>query len=138
MGEVRVELKLTNFLDWEQAQDGKLKQDGVRTVIANAMVDTGAVRCALPSDVVRRLGLKARRTQVVEYADGRKEEVGVVGGVLFEILDRETQEEAYVVGNEVLVGQTVLEAMDLLVDCRHRRRVIPNPAHPDQPVNKLK
>ena len=41
MGEVRVEVKLTNFLDWEQAQDGKLQPDGVRTVIANALVDTG-------------------------------------------------------------------------------------------------
>jgi clan AA aspartic protease len=137
MGEVRIEVKLTNLFDWEKAQDGELKQDRVRVVTADAMVDTGAVRCTLPPHVAHRLGLKARRTQVVEYADGRKEEVGVVGGVLFEILTRESQEEAYVLGDEVLIGQTVLEAMDLLVDCR-RRRVVPNPAHPDQPVNKLK
>src|SRR6266516_1427868 len=77
MGEVRIEVKLTNYLDWEQAQEGNLKPDRVRVVTADAMVDTGAVRCTLPPHVAHRLGLKARRTQVVEYADGRKEEVGV-------------------------------------------------------------
>ena len=56
---------------------------------------------------------------------------------MFEILTRETEEDAYVLGDEVLIGQTVLEVMDLLVDC-HRRRVVPNPAHPDQPVSKVK
>jgi clan AA aspartic protease len=137
MGEVRVQVKLTNLFDWEKAQEGQIKPEQIRTVTADAMVDTGAVRCTLPPHVVHRLGLKQLRAQVVEYADGRKEEVPVVGGVIFEIASREAQEEAYVLGDEVLIGQTVLEAMDLLVDCS-RRRVIPNPAHPDQPVNKLK
>ena len=40
-------------------------------------------------------------------------------------------------GSEVLIGQTVLESLDLLVDCANHR-VIPNPAHPDQPVIKIK
>jgi len=31
----------------------------------------------------------------------------------------------------------VLEKLDLLVDCA-RQRVVPNPAHPDQPVTKVK
>ncbi len=42
-----------------------------------------------------------------------------------------------VLGDEVLIGQTVLEKLDLLVDCRNQR-VVPNPAHPDQPVTKVK
>ena len=137
MGEVRVKVKLTNLFDWERAEDGKLKPSRVRTVTASALVDTSAVRCVLPPHVVRRLGLKPRRTRVVEYADGRKEEVGVVSGVIFEILTRDAEEDAYVLGDEILIGQTVLEVMDLLVDSR-RGCVVPNPAHPDQPVNKLK
>jgi predicted aspartyl protease len=136
MGEVRTEVKLTNLFDWEKAQEGKLKPSRVRTVSAQATVDTGAARSTLPPRLVRRLGLKARRTQVVEYADGRKEVVGVVSGVIFEILTRDTEEDAFVLGDQVLIGQTVLEKMDLLVDC-HRHALVPNPAHPDQPVNKL-
>ena len=38
-------------------------------------------------------------------------------------------------GDEVLIGQTVLEKMDLLVDCARQRLV---PAHPEGPINKLK
>ena len=136
-GEARVEVKLTNLFDFEKVEEGRLKPSGVRTVTVQGTVDTGAVRCVLPPAVVRRLGLKARRQQVVEYADGRKEEVPVVSGVIFEILGRDAEEDAFVLGDEVLLGQTVLERMDLLVDCR-RGTVVPNPAHPDQPVNKLK
>jgi hypothetical protein len=36
-----------------------------------------------------------------------------------------------------LIGQTVLEKLDLLADCA-RQRLVPNPAHPDQPVTKVK
>jgi clan AA aspartic protease len=137
MGEVKVQVRLTSLRDAEDAEDGQLDPSVVRTVTATGMVDTGAVRSVLPPHVAQRLGLKTRRQQVVEYADGRKEAVGVVRGVIFEIMGREAEEEAYVLGDEVLIGQTVLEVMDLLVDCK-RHCLVPNPAHPDQPVNKLK
>ena len=51
--------------------------------------------------------------------------------VIIEVEGRTTAEEAVVMGNEVLIGQTVLESLDLFVDCK-RRRLVPNPAHPDE------
>jgi hypothetical protein len=45
--------------------------------------------------------------------------------------------DAVVVGDEVIIGQTVLEELDFFVDCINQR-LIPNPAHPDQPVTKMK
>jgi hypothetical protein len=54
----------------------------------------------------------------------------------FEILGRDTIEEALVLGDEVLIGQTVLEKLDLQADCANRR-LVPNPAHPDQLVSKV-
>jgi hypothetical protein len=83
------------------------------------------------------LGLEARGQRVAEYADGRRESVDVTEPVVVELLGRDTLEEALVLGDEVLVGQTVLEKLDLLADCANRR-VLPNPAHPDQPVTKVK
>jgi hypothetical protein len=35
------------------------------------------------------------------------------------------------------VDTQLLEKLDLLADCANRR-LIPNPAHPDQPVTKVK
>jgi len=54
-----------------------------------------------------------------------------------EIMGRQELEDAMVSGNEVIIGQTALEKLDLMVDCVSRR-LIPNPAHPDQPVSKVK
>nr|BAL57925.1 hypothetical conserved protein [uncultured Acetothermia bacterium]BAL59048.1 hypothetical conserved protein [Candidatus Acetothermum autotrophicum] len=137
MGEVRVKAKLTNAIDEALVRRGMLKPEQVRSYEADALVDTGAVRVALPVQVVQRLGLTVRGQRVAEYADGRKDIVDVTEPLIIEIEGRDTLEEALVLGDEVLIGQTVLEKLDLFVDCVNRR-LIPNPAHPDQPVSKVK
>ena len=137
MGEVRARVIITNAVDEELARRGQVSVNQIRSYEADALVDTGAVRSIIPTHIVERLGLTIRGQRVVEYADGRKDVVDVTGPVLFTILDRDTMEEALVLGDEVLIGQTVLEKTDVLVDC-NSRRVIPNPAHPDQPVTKVK
>lgn len=83
------------------------------------------------------LGLSTLTQRGVEYADGRNEVVGVTEAIVITINRRSTSDEALVLGNEVLIGQTVLEKLDLHVDCANQR-VIPNPAHPDQTINKVK
>ncbi|MBI4658280.1 MAG: retroviral-like aspartic protease family protein [Verrucomicrobia bacterium] len=136
IGEVRTKVRLTNIVDELLAEAGKLKPNKIRSCEADALVDTGAVRSVIPPHLLRRLGLRPTREQVVEYADGRKEAVGLVRGVGFEIMSRDTSDDALVLGDVVLIGQTVLEKLDLLMDLA-RRRLVPNPAHPDQPVSKL-
>jgi clan AA aspartic protease len=137
MGEVRTKVSLINAVDEALANSGQITPDQVRKYEADALVDTGVVRSALPSHVVQQLGLTIRGQRVVEYAVGRNEAVGVTGPVIFNIDGRDTMEEALVLGDEVLVGQTVLEKLDLLVNC-YEQKLMPNPAHPDQPVTKVK
>jgi hypothetical protein len=57
--------------------------------------------------------------------------------IIFDVLFRETYEEALVLGDTVLIGQTVLEKLDLLADCAGKR-VMPHPDRPDQPVSMLR
>jgi clan AA aspartic protease len=137
MGEVRVKAKLTNAGDESLVRRGMLKPEQVRTCEADALVDTGAVRTVLPPEVVSRLGLGVRGQVVAEYADGRKEAVSLTEPLFVELAGRDTVDEAIVLGDEVLIGQTVLEKLDLFVDCQGRR-LVPNPAHPDQAVTKVK
>ena len=137
MGEVRIRVKLTNAVDEALARRGKLPTNEVRSYEADALIDTGAISSVIPPFVVQQLGLMAARRRSVEYADGRTEAVDVTEPVTVDINGRSTSEEAFVLGDEVLIGQTVLEKTDLLVDCANRR-VIPNPAHPDEPVSKIK
>lgn len=137
MGEARAQVKLINATDESLARRGQLPQEQIHIYETNALVDTGAVCTILPADVVQRLDLAATHQRVVEYADGRKEAVDAVGPLTVIINGRRTFDEALVLGDEVLIGQTVLEKLDLHVDCANQR-VMPNPAHPDQTVNKVK
>jgi predicted aspartyl protease len=137
MGAVRIKIRLTNLVDEDRWKAGEIPEDKVRRYEADALVDTGAVRSVLPVHVVETLGVRIRSQAMAEYAVGRKDTVGLTAGVLFNVMGREAVDDALVLGDEVLLGQTVLEKLDLFVDC-NRQRLIPNPAHPDQPVNKVK
>jgi predicted aspartyl protease len=108
MGEIRVKVLLTNSMDEALQRRKKLKKDQVRRYEADALVDTGAVRSVIPAHVMERLGLMSRGQRVAEYADGRKEQVAITEPIVFDILGRNTLEEALVLGDEVLIGQTVL------------------------------
>ncbi len=136
MGEVRVQVKLTNAVDEELVNRGLLNPNQLRIYETQALVDTGAVRTVLSMDIVQQLGLRIRGQQLAKYADGRQEAVGLTGPVIIEVEGRETTEAALVAGDEVLIGQTVLETLDLHVDCKNQR-LIPNPAHPDSPVFRI-
>jgi len=137
LGEVRVRVKLTNAVDEALVRRGLLAADRIRSYEANALVDTGAVRSVLPMHIVQRLGLAMVRKTRATYANDVTEDVHITEMVGFDLVNRRTTEEALVLGSEVLIGQTVLESLDLQVDCTSRR-VIANPAHPDQPVIKIK
>jgi clan AA aspartic protease len=137
VGEVKLRVTLTNAVDEALVRRGLLSADRIRRYEADALVDTGAVRTVLPGHIVQRLGLAmVGRTRTI-YANDRAEDVDIAEVVGIDINGRRTTEETLVLGSEVLIGQTVLESLDLLVDCTNHR-VIPNPAHPDQPVIKVK
>jgi len=137
MGEVRIKVKLTNAVDEALVRRGKLSTNEIHVYETDALVDTGAVSSVVPTHVAQRLGLEARGRRVAEYADGRQDIVEVTEPLIIECIGRDTLEEALILGDEVIIGQTVLEKLDLLLDCANRR-LMPNPAHPDQPVLKVK
>ncbi len=136
MGAVRVKVKLTNAIDEALVSRGMLNPNLLRMCETEALVDTGAVRTVLPMFVVQQLGLRIRGQQIAQYANGSEESIGVTEPVIIEIEGRETTEATLVTGDTVLIGQTVLETLDLLVDCKNQR-LIPNPEHPNYPVMRI-
>lgn len=120
MGEVAVKVKLTNLYDRVRAKQGDIGESDIRHNEYTAVVDTGAVLSVVPQSVVDQLGLEIDRKTTVDLAGGKAQRVGVVFSLYFEIMGRGTADEAYVMGDEVLIGQTVLEKLDLLVDCTNQ------------------
>jgi clan AA aspartic protease len=136
MGQVKIAIALRNARDVVMARLGHLPPEQVHTYTTQGLIDTGATRSVLPPFVAERLGLIRLSRTEARYANGLLEEVDVTEPFLVAILGRETSDEAMVLGEDVLLGVTVLEKLDLLVDCM-RQRLIPNPAHPDQPVFRV-
>ena len=133
MGEIREKVRLTNLADMAARPQSGKKRRKVRSIEVEAVVDAGAVMSVIPIHIVQKLGIEIRARRMARYADGRTDDVGITSGVLFEIQGRDTIEEALVLGDQVLIGQTVLEKLDLLADCAGRR-LTPNPDRPNQPV----
>ena len=139
MGEVVVDVELENSADRAVFERGHGQASDIRSSTVEAIVDTGAVMLVLPQNVVERLGMKILRTVVVTYADERKEERPVAGPLTVRIGNRFMITEC-VVGpplSQPLLGQIVLEALDLVVDCA-RRTLGPRPESPDYPLLNLR
>ena len=139
MGEVRVELELENAVDREMVHLGYIKANQLRSLKVQAVADTGAVMLVLPQDQVEALGLREMSKVIVTYADERKEERPLAGIVTVRV-DKRSANVDCVVGppaSEPLLGQVVLEIMDLLVDCA-RGKLVPRPESPLLPLLKLK
>ncbi len=136
MGQVKIEITLRNARDVVMARLGHLLPEQVHTYTTQGLSDTGATRSVLPPFVAERLGLIRLSRTEARSANVLLEEVDVTEPFLVDILGREASDDAMVLGEDVLLGVTLLEKLDLLVDCTHRR-LIPNPAHPDQPVFRV-
>ena len=137
MGGVRIKIRIANAGDEALVRRKKLAKSKARSVEVEAVVDTGAVRSYMPETIMLKLGLMEQSRQVARYADGRTDTVSISEPATMYILDREVSENFLVLGDEVLLGQTALEATDLLVDCAGRR-VTTNPDHPNAPVIRIR
>lgn len=139
MGEVKVKILLQNDGDIFAAKAGYIKEENIREIKAKGLVDSGAVMLFIPQDMAEVLGLEILRRVVVSYADDRKEERPVAGRIRITIGDRFMITEC-IVGpplSEVLIGQVVLEELDLIVDCTNNK-LSPRPESPYLPLLKVK
>ena len=132
MGEIRASVTLENRDDRGAVYLGLRVEADVRRTTVEGVVDTGAVSLVIPEEIATELGLRHWGTRTVVYADERRDERPVTD-VTIEIGNLATRTEAIVgpAGSEVLIGQVLLEMLDLIADCRNRTLT---PRHPEGPV----
>ena len=138
MGEIIVDIELENVDDRGLARAGHLPEADIRRATIPAVADTGAIMLALPEDVVRRLGLERVDSIATTYADGRRGELPVAGPLILRIGDRWMATDCIVLpqGVDALVGQLVMERLDLVADCV-AQTLHPRPESPDRPLMRL-
>ena len=136
MGQVHIQVILTNYREALMARLGQLTPEQVHRYETEALIDTGAVRSVISAALADRLGLMRLRRTEATYADGRVEEVDMTEVFTVEMLGRETEMSAMVLGEHILLGVTALEELDLMVDC-NRNRLVPYQGTWDQPVFRV-
>jgi clan AA aspartic protease len=119
MGATRVQLALTNMFNKTRIE-------------VRALVDTGASHLVVTTDVAKALGFDPEecRTDYATLADGCSRRAPVIAPVQIEFEDRQCSADAFVMGDECLLGFIPLECMDLVVDPKRQCLVGKHPGGP--------
>ena len=126
MGTVYARIRLSNAL-----------RPDLSPVEVEALVDSGAVNLCIPDSISNQLGFVSDETRLAELADGSVHEVDVVEPVRVFFEGRRTTTTAMVIGNEVLLGAIPMQDLDVLIDPRNERLILP-PDRPNFALSKVK
>ncbi len=122
MGLTYASLKLTNmFTD--------------ASIEVQALVDSGASYMCIPESIARQLGFDTTEVRSIRMtlADASSIEVPVVAPIRINFENRSCTLEAYVLGDEPLIGMIPIEALDCIIEAKNQRLVV-NPKNPDYAV----
>lgn len=140
MGDVYIEIILENYRDKVLSESGYLEPEKVHVEKVRVLADSGSTMLVLPQDLVEKLGLELTGEKViVTYADERKEERPVARLLTVKVANRSMECDCVVnpPTTEPLLGQIILERLDLLVDCKEGK-LVPRPESPYLPMLKMK
>jgi hypothetical protein len=120
--QVPIQFQATNEEDLIRAQHGWIAPNQVRRVLIKGAVDPRVCHLLLPKSVVKRLGLR-KVGKVKIRKRGQRPAKGDQVRFRLEIVGRQGTYSAAVdpKRRSALIGFLVLEDLDLLVDCVHRR-----------------
>ncbi len=130
MGRVTTEATIENLQDLWDVRRGLVPPDQARRItVSDALVDTGATTLALPTRLIRQLGLIKSYDKRVTSSTGISQ-VNVYEAVRLTIQGRFLTVDVMEVPDNVpvLIGQIPLEMLDLVSDIQGRR-LVGNPAH---------
>jgi clan AA aspartic protease len=118
MSIVYTELTLTNEGDIVLAEEGYIKEDKVRQMTVQAIVDTGAWTLVINNETREKLGLRDKGSGEATLADGQKEEYPMAGPLEIRWKNRRFTCDALVLPDapDILLGAIPLEGMDLTIN----------------------
>ena len=118
MSVVSTEITLKNEIDSAFAEKGYIKEDEIRQMTVQAIVDTGAWTMVINEDIRQKLGLRDKGFGEANLADGQKAYFPMAGPLEVWWKNRHLVCEALVMPDapEVLLGALALEHMDLTVN----------------------
>lgn len=121
MGLIKTEIVLSNP-----------RNEDLRPLTVEALVDTGAIHLCVPQHIAVQLDLKETSRREVKTADGKIHSCSYVGPVEVKFENRECFTGALVLGDTVLLGAVPMEDLDLVLSPA-KQTVEINPDSPNVP-----
>jgi clan AA aspartic protease len=125
MGLTYASLKLTNMFTGASVE-------------VQALVDSGSMPLCIPESVARQLGFDTTEVYStrIKIADASRIDVPVVAPIRLDFANRSCTTDAYVLGDEPLIGVIPIEALDCIIEPKNQRLVV-NPKNPDFAVHRV-
>jgi len=139
MGRVYAMIELINNDDLSLVRNLIIKDDQVRRMHVNMLVDSGAYMMAINETIQAQLQFPFVEKRQAQMADGSLMEFDVVGPIQVRFANRKAVCNAFVLSgdNEPLLGAIPMEEMDVLISPQ-RQELIVNPEHPYYAQLKMK
>jgi clan AA aspartic protease len=118
MSVVYTEITLKNMMDVADVRRGRMKENEIRQMTVESVVDTGAWTMVINEDIREKLGLLDNGFGEANLADGQKAYFPMAGPLEVWWKNRHLVCEALVMPDapEVLLGKLALEHMDLTIN----------------------
>jgi hypothetical protein len=131
MGLVYAEIEITSYEDIILVRNGYLKEDKIRKITVNMMVDSGSVMMAINETIRTQMGFRLIGKKIFTLANGQETEMDIVGGIEVNFKNRSCETQAVVLpgDTEPLFGAIPMEAMDLVI-IPSTNSLDVNPKHP--------
>lgn len=105
---MKIAFKGNNATDEALIVRGLLAPHLLRSLLTEALVDTGVLALVIPPALIEPLGLRIHCRELAYDTNGFEEEVGATEGVRIRCQGREALFEALVGGHEVINGQLAI------------------------------
>jgi clan AA aspartic protease len=118
MSVVYTTITLKNEIDGAFAEKGYIKEDEIRQITAQAIVDTGAWTLVISNETRDKLGLRDKGFGEATLADGQTAEYPMAGPLEVWWKDRRLTCDALVMPDapDILLGKWILAGLDLTIN----------------------
>jgi clan AA aspartic protease len=118
MSVVYTEITLKNEIDEAFAEKGHIKEDEIRQITAQAIVDTGAWTLVINNETREKLGLRDQGYGEATLADGQAGEYPMAGPLKIRWKNRNLVCNALVTPDapDIMLGAWILEGLDLTIN----------------------
>ncbi|MBF0564483.1 MAG: clan AA aspartic protease [Nitrospirae bacterium] len=137
MGLVYADVTLTNQEDLSLCRRSYIAEAQVRRMTTRCLVDSDAYMLVIPEHVKIQLGLEVFEKREIELADGKTSVCDIAGPLELRFANRMAVTNAFVLGNEVLLGAIPMEELDVVIDMKGQTLIV-NPENPTMPKMKIK